>query len=626
MNLDRSQEKTAIVAAVLQGGIALVCFAFGQRHEPIFPTHFITQTGNILFISSLISFLSAFHAYLARLSQEEGTERERSKELEKGQLFEASLEEIGRYDRSLHQFEKLILPVILLIISCIETGLASWVLTLEMTHMHDTIPKDRSAMLSIASTMSGSAVILFFVSKYSSGLAFGNKKLYLRPLSGYTFYNSGACVLGCVASLLFYWSYTFGVSLLTWVSCISSLVLAAERLITWVIDLYRPKSKRIPGLSVYDSRFLGLFIQPQGILHGISELIEYQFGIQISEGFIYRCFTKVLIPYLLLQLITLNLLSCIVYIQPQEKALLEQWGSDSLKSLKPGMHLKLPWPVCRVYRMTTEKVRKVNIPRNLHKENEKKTKKVSLWQDGIFKKNLFLTAGSLYKDEKESTSNASSIAVNLAAVNATVHYKIVDIHKYYAMNNTPLELIRVLSLRELRKYMISNDFPFLLRSGFQHIGDKLATQIQIATDTHNLGIRIVNVTINNLQPPPEIVPSYREILKARQDRLKKRLEAEQYAVKVKAEADHEANRIVRTAESDTTLITNLAEVEKSNYHEQYTIYQEYPDLYKIRSTMDSLEKWLQDVRKIVATTGKAREVFNLDLKRTQPDLLSVPIE
>ena len=174
--------------------------------------------------------------------------------------------------------------------------------------------------------------------------------------------------------------------------------------------------------------------------------------------------------------------------------------------------------------------------------------------------------------------------------------------------------------------MISHDFPSLMRTGIQQMGIELAAQIQAATESNNLGIQVLHVNVDNLQPPLSVVSSYRAVVEAGEDQYKKLLESEQYATKMLAEADQEANSTIRKAEGDTALITNLAEVEKVTYHRQYEIFKKYPRLYKTRLTMDTLEEWLQDVRKIVTSTGNADEVINLDLKRRQSDLLSLPLD
>ena len=629
MKLTRSQERTALVAAILHGLIALVCYAIAHKYEPLFPTHFLMQTGNVLLVAALVSFLAAFHAYIVRLAREEKRESERYRENQKSQLFGNSPEESGRYHHSLRQFEKIILPIVILAISVVEIGVSSWVITMELDHVHEILPKERNPMLSIASVMSVSAVISFIVSKYCSGLAFGNDQHYLRSISGYTLYASVVCALGLMVSLLFFWGFPVGVVYLTWATCIGSLLLALERIITWVIDLYRPKSKQVSGVMVYESRFLGLFTQPQGILRNVSDLIDYQFGIQISEGLISRCLVKIALPFVLLQLFTLSLLSCIIYIQPHETGLLEQWGTKSLATLDPGLHFKLPWPVCRVYRVATERVHHVRITSDdtdLAGGKVEARGNVSLWSSDVDQSNLFLAASSGNRHHEKLDRTTVSTPVNLAIVNATLLYTIADSNTYITCTSNPPELIKYLGLRELKKYMISHDFPSLLRTGIERMGAELAEHIQRTTDANNLGIKVLAVTIDNLQPPSSVVGSYRAVIEAHEDRRRRRLESEQYAAKTLAEADQEANSTIRKAEGDTALITKLAEVEKLTYHQQYTIYKKYPELYKTRSTMDTLEEWLQDVRKIVATTGNAREVINLELKRTQPDLLSVPLD
>ena len=626
MNPDRSQERAATFAGFLQFCVALGCYLIGQRYQPTIPIHYIAQTGNILFVSSLVSFLAAFHAYLARLAYQEKKEKEVSRAKKKDSLFETELGDIERYERSIGQFEKIIIPALILLISCGELALTSWVVWMETNHVHELLPEDRSIMLPFTSMVVVASGVFFIVAKYCTGLAFGDAKHYLRPVSGYTLYGSGVCALDIVVSLLFYWGYPVGLSIATWLLCGLSIFLSIERIITWIVDLYRPQSTRVRDLPVYESRFLGLFCQPQGILKNISDLVDYQFGFAISERLIYRCFAQVVLPFILLQVITLTLLSCIVYIQPNEQGIVQQWGADSLSTLDAGLHFKMPWPICSVSRIESERIQLVQIPAEPDREEGEDYDDVSLWDSSRFSTNLFLAASFRKDGRKPIGSKTDSIPVNLASVNIRVHYRIANSLTYYIHNRHPKELIRHISLREIGRYMIAHDFPSLVKFGIDKMSKDLGLQIQRAGDSHNLGIRVLRVDIDNLQPPPKVALSYREVVNAQEERNRKRIEAEQYEIQVRAKAEQEANRLVKEAESDTALITSLAEVEKANYSQQYTIYKKYPQLYKTRSTMDALEEWLREVRKFVVTTGDAREVINLELKRTQPDLLSLPLE
>ena len=288
----------------------------------------------------------------------------------------------------------------------------------------------------------------------------------------------------------------------------------------------------------------------------------------------------------------------------------------------------MPWPVSRIYRVNAKRVQKVTIPASLEDRNgqTEAPREALFWSDDRLSGSLFLAA-SFKKDQRKKGSEINgSLPVNLASVKIEIHYKITDCAAYYTNCNEPAGLLQYIGSRELTRFMVENDFPWLFKSGIEMMHNSLTSEIQNVADSHQLGVSILHVSIVNLQPPPKVASSYRAVVRAQEGQSQKRAKAEQYAVKIQAQAEQEANRIVKEAESDTSLITNLAEVEKKIYKRQHEAYKKYPQLYKTRSTMDALEEWLKDVRKIVVTTGKAREVINLELKKMQPDLLSVPLE
>jgi membrane protease subunit HflK len=70
---------------------------------------------------------------------------------------------------------------------------------------------------------------------------------------------------------------------------------------------------------------------------------------------------KALAWLILIQFVVLVLSSCFVFVNPGEQALLERWGQPREAVLNPGLHLKMPWPVDKVFRFHTDKIQSFRI-------------------------------------------------------------------------------------------------------------------------------------------------------------------------------------------------------------------------------------------------------------------------
>ena len=109
----------------------------------------------------------------------------------------------------------------------------------------------------------------------------------------------------------------------------------------------------------YDSRLLGLFAEPQGVLRTIAATLDYQFGFEVSDTWFYRFMERAIVPLLLVQVVSLWLLTSLVVVDPDEVAFVERLGvpyvtaEDQAKGLQasllhPGFYLKWPWPISRL--------------------------------------------------------------------------------------------------------------------------------------------------------------------------------------------------------------------------------------------------------------------------------------
>ena len=66
------------------------------------------------------------------------------------------------------------------------------------------------------------------------------------------------------------------------------IVVAAEIVLNFVLNLYRP---RIPGETprpAFDSKLLSLFSAPDNLVRSINEAVNYQFGFDITSSWGYQ--------------------------------------------------------------------------------------------------------------------------------------------------------------------------------------------------------------------------------------------------------------------------------------------------------------------------------------------------
>jgi regulator of protease activity HflC (stomatin/prohibitin superfamily) len=530
----------------------------------------------------------------------------------------------GRHQRALRQFDRVLLPLILLTLTGLEGGLATWTLRAQQQHPEVPLPADLTVCLAAAALLAVTAFVCFAYGKYASGLAYVARREFLRPVSGVALWAAGAAALATLAALLTHWTYpSYGIVLTALLAGVMWL-LAAERLVGWVVDLYRPASRRTPARPVYESRILGLFSQPHGLMDNLAAMVDYQFGLKLSERWLARTMRRAVVPFFALQLITLAALTCLVYIRAHERGLVESWLRPDLQRLEPGLYLRWPWPICRVHRVPAERLQELRIAASRPTPAEDGTPAMHLWQAPQFTESLFLVGARADDQDTGDAEARRTTPASLAAAGITVMYRIADETAYVRSHRQPAELMGLLARRELAHLLASRPADALIHGDLAALAVLLRRRLQAAADRHALGLRVGRVNVDYLQPPPQVAPAYQAIIRAREQRRQLHLEAEQFAVSALAEAEAEANRIRRDAESEseTVRITSLAAVDTTIFPQQLAVFRRYPELYPTRAAMDMLETWLQDVRKVVVGTDVPHEVINLELKKIRPDLLS----
>ena len=120
--------------------------------------------------------------------------------------------------------------------------------------------------------------------------------------------------------------------------------MAAEILVTLLLEIYRPRVKGKVARPLYDSRLVGLLAQPESLFTTAAQTLDYQFGFKVSETWFFQLLKKNLPVLLLAQLAVLLLSTCVVFVDAGEQAVLEHFGKPVRGRLTPGAHFKLPWP------------------------------------------------------------------------------------------------------------------------------------------------------------------------------------------------------------------------------------------------------------------------------------------
>jgi len=188
---------------------------------------------------------------------------------------------------------------------------------------------------------------------------------------------------------------------------------------------------------------------------------------------------------------------------------------------------------------------------------------------------------------------------NIVDIDFQVIWNINDAQKFLFNIAGPQETIRAVSESAMREIIARSNLAPILNRDRGVIAQELEDLIQLTLDGYESGINIVRVNFDKADPPREVIDAFRQVQAAEQtrDTLEKRADA--YANQVVAEARGTAAQLLEQAEGYRAQVVNQAEGEASRFVAVYEEYAKAPEVTRKRLYLETLEKVLGDVDKII---------------------------
>jgi modulator of FtsH protease HflK len=149
------------------------------------------------------------------------------------------------------------------------------------------------------------------------------------------------------------------------------------------------------------------------------------------------------------------------------------------------------------------------------------------------------------------------------------------------------------------------------RSNIQPIltGARTATEqgvqelMQRTLDTYGSGIQIQQVQMQKVDPPAQVIDSFRDVQAARADLERAQNEAQTYANRVVPDARGQAAKITQTAEGYKQQAVAEAKGQSARFLKVYDEYKKAPDVTRERIYLETMERVLGGSDKLVYDGG-----------------------
>jgi len=623
--MERRGERVALVGLILQGLLflaLLVLFRVSQSPAVLCQAWFLLGGVGIW----LLIFVELYQNRLA-VQQRQETEELTGRRLElpggsQSVFDQLGPEELLPMERRLKLVKRWFVPIVSILVAGYHFLLAGLLLpnVYPMRWLTDALEAGTRHEARALAIVAGAALICFVVGKYAMGLSRTPGYRILR--AGANYLTGNAISLFALAIVLGFANYGYPVPqrILVVILPILLLLLGAEIVLNLVLDIYRP---RVPGAEyrpAYESRLLGLFTEPGGIMRSLAHTIDYQFGFEVSETWFYKLLQRAIPPLALFLAGALYALSCVVIVQPGHQAVVTHWGKMPDRTLGPGAHIKWPWPIDKAAIYTVDQIQQMVIgyKEQITPDYFRKAEPI-LWTathapGGEYQ---ILVASETGREGGEQLAEPAEgqserlLPVNILAGALILHYQIdpEKVLDYVAHYTDAPQMLEAIAYREWIRFMASVDPMEVMTGGRQRATEEMKRRIQAFSDENRLGIKIVRVMLVGVHPPVEVADAFEAAINAIQERETLIWQAKGYSNQTLPRAQAEALEKESSAKADRYKKLTIERAEVGRFLDQLAAYEKAPEVYKTRQYLRMFEESTEKVRKYIVASKHPERII-----------------
>ncbi len=271
---------------------------------------------------------------------------------------------------------------------------------------------------------------------------------------------------------------------------------------------------------------------------------------------------------------------------PDEQGVVLRFGKF-VKTTQPGLNYHLPLPIESVLTPKVTKVNRIDIGFRSERDSGFTSSGVA----DVPEESLMLTG-----DE------------NIVNIDFSVFWVIKDAGKFLFKIQDPQGTVKAAAETAMREVIARSNIQPILTEGRSVIETETEEIIQEILDEYNSGIQVTQVQTQKADPPDQVIDAFRDVQAARADMERSKNEAEAYANDVIPRARGEAQKILQAAEAYKKEVVAKAEGEASRFLAIYTEYAKAKDVTQERMFLETMEKVLADINKIIIDKNSGQGV------------------
>jgi modulator of FtsH protease HflK len=196
---------------------------------------------------------------------------------------------------------------------------------------------------------------------------------------------------------------------------------------------------------------------------------------------------------------------------------------------------------------------------------------------------------------------------NIVDVDFTVFWQVrPDKVSDYLFNISQQEsTVKAVAESAMREIVGRNDIGPILTGARQGIEKDVFELMQRVLEEYKAGVMITQVQMQKVDPPQQVIDSFRDVQAARADLERAQNEAQTYANRVVPEARGRAAQVTQAAEAYREQTVAEAKGAASRFLKVYDEYKKAPDVTRQRLYLETMERLFSGTEKIIMDSGTA---------------------
>ena len=269
---------------------------------------------------------------------------------------------------------------------------------------------------------------------------------------------------------------------------------------------------------------------------------------------------------------------------PDEVGVIRTFGAYTHQT-QPGLNWHYPYPFQTVRTPKVTEVKRIEIGFRTTRSGQYRT---------VQKESLMLTG-----DE------------NIVDAELIVQYRIKEPENYLFKIVEPELTVREASEASLRTIVGMNNIDETLTTGKFRIQEEAKKQIQAILDKYQSGIQVVAAQLQDVSPPKQVIAAFKDVASAKEDKNRLINQAEGYRNDVIPKARGEAEAMIRGAEGFKESRIKRAEGDVAKFNAVLKEYRKAKDITRERLYLETMEKVLPGVEKVIIPDKDSGNMLNL---------------